>query len=100
MAFRKDLLTLLSDQPRSASWLARALGLKRTDIEEDLRHAVRSARAMGHTVQVLPARCKVCGFAFDEERLAKPGRCPACKTSRIYEAQILIGSASSSSGKP
>ena len=64
--------------------------MKRTDIEEDLRHAIRSARAAGHIVQVLPARCKSCGFAFAEDRLAKPGRCPACKGSRIYEAQLFI----------
>jgi len=90
MTFRKELLALLSDQPRSASFLARELGLTRTEIEEDLRHAIRSARAAGHRVQVLPARCKSCGFEFDEDRLTKPGKCPACKGSRIYEAQILV----------
>ena len=90
MTFRKELLALLSDQPRSASFLARELGLTRTEIEEDLRHAIRSARAAGHRVQVLPARCKSCGFEFNEDRLTKPGRCPTCKGSRIYEAQILV----------
>ena len=93
MTFRKELLALLSDQPRSASWLARELGLPRTTIEEDLRHAIRSARTAGHRVQVLAARCKSCGFEFDPDRLAKPGKCPACKGSRIYEAQILVGTA-------
>jgi len=90
MVFRKDLLALLSDQPRSASSLALELGLKRTDIEDDLCHAIRSARAAGHTVEVLPACCKSCGFVFAEDRLAKPGKCPACKGSRIYEAQLSI----------
>ena len=90
MAFRKDLLGLLTGQPRSASSLVRELGLKRTDIEDHLRHAIRSARAAGRQVKVLPARCKVCGFEFDEQKLAKPGKCPACKGSRIYEAQILV----------
>lgn len=93
MTFRKDLIALLSDHPWSASALARELGLRRTDIEEDLRHAIRSARTAGHRVQVLPARCKSCGFEFDENRLAKPGRCPVCRGSRIYEAQVLIGPA-------
>ena len=93
MTFRKELLVLLSDQPRSASFLARELGLTRTEIEEDLHHAIRSARAAGHRVQVLPARCKSCGFEFGEDRLTKPGKCPACKGSRIYEAQILLGPA-------
>ena len=92
MTFRKDLIALLSHHPWSASALARELGLRRTDLEEDLRHAIRSARTAGHNVQVLPARCKSCGFEFHEDRLLKPGRCPACKGSRIYEAQVLIGS--------
>jgi predicted Zn-ribbon and HTH transcriptional regulator len=90
MPFRKHLLALLSDQPRSASSLARELGLKRIDIEEDLLHAIRSARATGHRVLVLPARCKACGFEFDETRLAKPSKCPACRAGRIYEAQVLV----------
>lgn len=91
MSFRKDLIALLSDHPWSASALARELGMRRTDLEEDLRHAIRSARTAGHPIQVLPPRCKSCGFEFDEDRLAKPGRCPVCKGSRIYEAQVLIG---------
>lgn len=90
MVFRKDLLALLTGRSRSASSLARELGLKRDEIEEDLRHAIRSARAAGHSVQVLPARCKTCGFEFGEDRLAKPGKCPACRGTRIYEAQITV----------
>ncbi len=90
MVFRKDLLALLRAQPRSASSLARELGLTRADIEDDLRHAIRSARAARHRVQVIPARCKACGYEFGEDRLAKPSKCPACRGSRIYEAQILV----------
>jgi predicted Zn-ribbon and HTH transcriptional regulator len=88
--FRKDLLTLLSVQPRSVSAIAREFGLKRGDVEDDLRHALRSARAAGHAILVLPARCRTCGFTFGEEKLAKPGKCPACHGTRISEAQISI----------
>jgi predicted Zn-ribbon and HTH transcriptional regulator len=90
MAFRKDLLTLLSAQPRSVSALARELGLRRDDIEEDLRHALRSARAAGHQVVVIPACCRVCGFTFDAQKLSKPSKCPACRGTRLLEAQIRI----------
>lgn len=90
MAFRKDLVKLLSEQPRSVSSLARELGLKRGDVEEDLRHAIRSARAAGHRVEILPARCRACGFTFDEQKLSKPGKCPACRGTRLYESQILV----------
>ncbi len=90
MTVRTDLLALLSSQPRSVSSLARELGFTRGDVEEDLRHALRSARAAGHQVTVIPARCRSCGFTFDQQRLSKPGKCPACRGTRLYEPQIFI----------
>jgi predicted Zn-ribbon and HTH transcriptional regulator len=90
MAFRKQLLDLLSYEFRSASSLARELGMTRGDVEEDLRHALRSARAAGHDIEIVPARCKSCGFTFGEDRLLKPGRCPRCKESRLFEPMIRI----------
>jgi predicted Zn-ribbon and HTH transcriptional regulator len=90
MAFRKDLLKLLSEQPRSVSSLARHLGLARGDVEDDLRHAIRSARAAGHRIDILPASCRACGFTFDDQRLSKPGKCPACRGTRLYEAQVFV----------
>ena len=88
--FRRQLIELLSREPRTASSLAREMGLRRSDIENDLRHALRSAAAAGHQIAVIPARCKDCDFTFAYDRLAKPGRCPACKGSRILEALIRI----------
>ena len=90
MTFRRDLVRILSTQPRSVSSIARELGLDRRDVEDDLRHAIRSAEAAGHTVVIEPARCKQCGFVFGTDRLAKPGKCPECKGSRLFEAQIRI----------
>jgi transcriptional regulator len=90
MAFRRGLLEALSAHPRSVSSLARELRLDRRNVEDDLRHAIRSAEAAGHHVVVEPARCRQCGFVFAADRLAKPGRCPECRGSRLYEAQIWI----------
>jgi predicted Zn-ribbon and HTH transcriptional regulator len=90
VTFRRDLVKLLSAQPRSVSSLARELRLDRKDVEDDLRHAIRSARAAGHQVVIEPARCKQCGFVFGEDRLLKPGKCPECRGTRLYEAQIRI----------
>ena len=89
--FRRDLIGVLSHEPRSVSWIARELGLRRGDVEDDLRHALRSARAAGHHVEIVPARCKACGFVFSSDKLAKPGRCPNCKGTRLFEALIRIG---------
>ena len=90
MTVRKALIHLLSVEPRSVSSLARELGLKRGDVEDDLRHAIRSARAAGHRVAILPARCRSCDFIFSEDKLSKPGKCPACRGTRLYEAQIRV----------
>lgn len=72
------------------SSLARELGLRRGDVEDDLRHAIRSARAAGHRIEVLPAECRACGFTFGDDKLSKPGKCPACRGTRLYEAQIRV----------
>ena len=90
MAFRKHLLDVLSREPRTASSLARELGVDRRDMENDLQHLIRSAKAAGHRVIVEPARCKSCGFVFTEEKLSKPGKCPECRGSRIFEPLIRI----------
>jgi len=90
MTRRHELIDLLSREPRSLSSIAREMGLRRDDVEEDLRHALKSATAQGHQVVVVPARCKDCGFVFDAQRLTKPGRCPSCKGSRLFEPQIRL----------
>jgi transcriptional regulator len=88
--FRKHLLDLLASESRSVSSVAREMGLRRGDVEDDVRHAIRSARAAGHDVIVVPARCRTCGFTFDDDKLTKPGKCPACRGTRIFEPQIRI----------
>ena len=90
MAYRRGLIDILSAGPRTASSLARELGLHRQDMEDDLAHMVKSARAVGHLVIVEPARCKACGFVFDTSRLTRPGRCPSCRSTRLYEPLIRV----------
>jgi predicted Zn-ribbon and HTH transcriptional regulator len=87
---RKALLDTLVDQPRSVSSLARELGLTRRDVEDDLGHALRSAEAAGYRVEVIPARCRSCGFTFDTRKLSKPGKCPSCRGTRLFEPQIIV----------
>ena len=64
--------------------------MTRGDVESDLHHALRSARAAGHQIEVIPARCKTCDFVFDADKLTKPGRCPACKGTRLFEPMIRV----------
>jgi predicted Zn-ribbon and HTH transcriptional regulator len=90
VAYRRQIMEILTHEPRTVSSLARELGLDRRDMEEDLRHLIRSARAAGHAVIVEPARCKTCGFLFDAQKLTKPGKCPQCRGTRVYEPLIRI----------
>jgi predicted Zn-ribbon and HTH transcriptional regulator len=90
MTRRKDLIAALAGGPRSVSSLAREMGLDRRAAEDDLRHALRTARAAGHDVAVIPARCRTCGFLFPDDKLSKPGKCPECRGTRIYEPQIRV----------
>ena len=90
MTLRKQLMDVLSREPRSVSSLARGLGLPRADVEDALQHMITSVRAAGHRIVVVPARCRSCGFTFGEERLTRPSKCPACRNSRIFEPQIGV----------
>jgi transcriptional regulator len=90
MTRRRDIVSLLTVKPRSVSSLARALGLTRGDAEDELRHALRSARAAGHAIEIEPARCRGCGFVFGDDKLSKPGKCPSCHGTRLHEPQIRI----------
>ena len=90
MTIRTDLVALLTSEPRSVSSLARELRLTKGDVEDHLRHAIRSARASAHDVIVDPAVCRTCGFEFGEDRLLKPGKCPQCRGTRIIEARVRI----------
>jgi predicted Zn-ribbon and HTH transcriptional regulator len=87
---RRRLIDLLTTEPRSASSLATEMGLRRGDIEEHLGHALRTAAVEGHSIEVIPARCKDCGFLFGADRLSKPGRCPSCKGGRLFEPLIRL----------
>ena len=95
MAFRKQLIEVLSAEPRTVTRLARELGLPRRDVEDDLRHMIRSARAAGHHVVIEPARCRACGFLFDDDKLAKPSRCPSCRSTWLYEPVVRVNPARS-----
>lgn len=90
VTIRRELLERIAGQPRSVSSLARELGLKRRDVENDLRHALRSAEAAGYRVEILPAKCRSCGFTFDARKLSKPSKCPECRGTRLFEPQIQL----------
>lgn len=88
--FRKDLIDLLLDNPRSVRELAEDLEEPPARIADDLGHLLQSLRNMPYRAAVRPARCRHCGFVFREDKLRKPGKCPKCKGTWIEDPRIAI----------
>ena len=89
MTVRQQIAEMLR-QPRTASSIAHELKLTRDEVDDHLKHLLRSARAAGQHVRVEPARCRSCGYTFSHEKVNKPGKCPECKGTRLYEPLIQI----------
>jgi predicted Zn-ribbon and HTH transcriptional regulator len=90
---RQRLRSLLCDEPLSARELSRDAGLAEREVLEHLSHLARSLQAEGSQLEVTPARCKGCGFAFEPRvERARPGRCPVCRGERIEAARFRISS--------
>ncbi len=81
---RVRLAKLLREGPVDSFSISGTLGLPEAQVSLHLDHIRRSARHWGEVLELVPARCKRCGFEFaDRERLTRPGRCPECRGSRI-----------------
>ncbi len=88
--FRKDLIPLLLEHPRSVNELAYLLDETHKEMEQDLHHFLKSLKRMPYHTVIEPAQCRHCGFVFHHDKLGKPGKCPQCKGTWISEPQISI----------
>ena len=88
--YRKDLIGILRERPASLHDLALLLELRPKDLEDDLRHLIRSLRNMTYRAVITPATCRKCGFVFHEDKLHKPGKCPHCHGTWISDPLISI----------
>jgi predicted Zn-ribbon and HTH transcriptional regulator len=89
MTVRQQIADMLR-QPRTSSSIAHELKLTRDEVEDHLKHLLRTARAADRHVRIEPARCRSCGFTFGHDKISKPGKCPECKGTRLYEPLIQI----------
>jgi transcriptional regulator len=90
ITLRRQIGELLREH-RTLSSVAHDLGLTRPQVEDHVRHLLKTARAAGRKVTVEPARCRSCGFVFEATKITKPGKCPECRGTRIFEPLIRIG---------
>ena len=94
--FRRDLIPLLLDQKMSLSEIARAVRETPKDVIDALTHLAKSSKHSDYVLDVTPAECRKCGFEFGTEKFTRPGKCPKCRATWIYEP--LIGVVKKSGG--
>lgn len=88
--FRRDLIPLLLDKKMSLSEIARAVHEKPKDVIESLAHLAKSSRHSGYELVMDPAECRKCGFEFGTDKFSKPGKCPKCRSTWIFEPLIGV----------
>ena len=100
--FRRNLITMLLDRPMSLSEIARQERVLPSEVEQDLKHLLKSLKHTEYALEVIPADCRKCDFEFDRSKLRKPSKCPKCRSTWINEPVISVvrrevGSASGNS---
>ena len=89
MTVRHQIAEMLR-QPRTSSSIAHELKLTRDEVEDHLKHLLKSAKTAGQHVKIEPARCRNCGYSYSQDKITKPGKCPECKGTHLYEPLIQI----------
>ncbi len=74
----------------SVSQIARLVRESPHDVEDDLLHLINSLKHSEYLAVTEPARCRKCGFEFDASKLAKPSKCPACRSTWIFEPRVAL----------
>ena len=88
---REAIASALREESLTARDLSERLGVAEREIGPHLEHLARSVRARGERLVLDPPRCLGCGFVFEERaRPTKPGRCPACRATRISPPRFSI----------
>jgi predicted Zn-ribbon and HTH transcriptional regulator len=83
--FRRDLIPLLLDKKMGLSEIARVVHETPADVIDALQHLAQSSRHGEYELVVTPAECRKCGFEFDAKKFSRPGKCPKCHATWIYE---------------
>jgi predicted Zn-ribbon and HTH transcriptional regulator len=89
--FRKDLITLLVDNPLRLSEIARLYDVPLKEVLDDIKHLRKDAQAV-----CLSARRHSSGMpqsaasVFSTEKLSKPSKCPQCRSTWLEEPVVQI----------
>jgi len=90
--FRKDLIDLLAGRRLSLHEIAELVEEPPREVEENLRHLLKSLKHGPYRAVLEPAQCRHCGFRFKDDKLHKPGKCPRCQGTWIEPPRLGIES--------
>ncbi len=65
---RKDLIELLRNNSMDLVEIARHLEIPQKNVEDDLRHLIKSLKHADYRLVVTPAYCRKCDFAFNKDK--------------------------------
>lgn len=83
---RELLLQALAAGPLSARQMSQRIGISEREVTGHLEHLQKSLKNRGQRLVLTPPRCLDCSFVFQKrERLTRPGRCPACRSTHLSE---------------
>lgn len=88
--FRKDLITLLLDNPLRLSEIARLYAVPVKEVLDDVKHLRKTLKQSAYRLDVTPAECRKCGFVFFTEKVSKPSKCPQCWSTWLEEPMVQI----------
>ena len=88
--FRKDLITLLHDNPLRLSEIARLYDVPLKEVLDDVKHLRKTLKHSAYRLDIMPAECRKCGFVFSAEKLSKPSKCPQCRSTWLEEPVMQI----------
>ena len=81
---RQGIIELLQNERLGVRELSQELHIREREVYPHLEHIVRSVKAIGKKLSVIPACCLDCGFSFDSrKKMTPPGHCPKCKGTHI-----------------
>lgn len=88
---RRTISELILEHPLSAREISVRAHLMEKELYDHLEHIRHSLHGVGSHLEVTPAECRSCGFAFSKrDRLAPPGKCPICRCETIFEPLFAI----------
>lgn len=88
---RQAIRRLLAAGAHTAYELSALVGLREKDVAPHVEHLARSLRHGDEQLEVDPARCLDCGYAFrDRRKLARPSACPKCRGQHLAAPTFRI----------